>query len=158
MILKVKLHSLKDKLKFKRRAHSNVGALVLTQLQYPNKLADQQGFSRAHQNGGWHYFGSDSRLPDRHAHLLSATGTGQWGKKTKTNKKTSGSHSVSFLAEMLVACMEGLIMTSVPKRGRGHSKPQQLQTSNDPSGGHLRLPYTYVSDMDVDYRYFMFNR
>lgn len=103
-----------------------MGALLLAQFQYPNKLADQQGFSRAHQNGGWHYFESDSRLPDRHAHLLSATGTGQW--KKQTNKKTSGSHSVSFLAEMLVACREGLIMTSVPKRGRGHTSQQNLSS------------------------------
>lgn len=41
------------------------------------------------------------------------------GKNKQTNKKTSGSHSVSFLAEMLVACREGLTTTSVPKKKGG---------------------------------------
>lgn len=48
-----------------------------SEFQYPsvwtNKLADENGFKMLH-NGGWHYLGSDS-IPDRHAHLLSATGT-----------------------------------------------------------------------------------
>lgn len=39
-----------------------------------NKLADESGFKMLH-NGGRHYLGSDGAIPDRQAHLLSATGT-----------------------------------------------------------------------------------
>lgn len=41
---------------------------------WTNKLADESGFKMLH-NGGWHYLGSDGAIPDRQAHLLSATGT-----------------------------------------------------------------------------------
>lgn len=75
-----------------------------------NKLADQQGFTRLPQNGSWHYLESDSRLPDRHAHLLSATGTGQEGKKTQVG------HILSlFLRKCL---LDGCTMTSASNKGR----------------------------------------
>lgn len=78
------------------------------------------GFTSPHQNGGRHYLGSDSRLPDRHAHLLfSTTGTGQWGEREKKKKQVG--HILSVFS-CLNACRlqtDGCRVASASKKKRG---------------------------------------